>query len=44
MFSCNFAAASKVLVLVFGLVVELDILDIYFYQQLSQILILLLFS
>ena len=38
------AAASKVLVLAFGSLVELDILGIYFYQELLQALILLLFG
>lgn len=37
-------AAFKVLILAFGLLIELDILDIYFYQPLSQAFILLLFD
>ena len=44
MFSLSSAAASKVLVSAFGSLVELDILGVYFYRQLSRALILLLFG
>ena len=37
-------AASKILFLAFKLLIKLNILDIYFYQQLLQVFILLLFG
>ena len=44
MFFLGSAATTKVLFLAFRLLVELDILGVYFYQQLLQAPILLLFG
>lgn len=44
MFFLSFAMIFEVLVLAFGLLVELDILDVYFYRQLLQAFIILLFG
>ena len=43
-FFLNSVTASKVLVLAFWLLMELNLLGIYFYQSLLQVFILLLFS